>query len=196
VNDYFLYDYVHVNDYFPKAVHGTPLQQLFTATTLYDYIEQDPSTISMSNPGDNGAPVDNVNRPAFGYILNLLCVSLLFMFYLSLNLNTCTCFALTGSLITVMNLLIISGIKMYQKMPIFLTIQKPYLVDRLSVTSFVATLKPNVFDGSNYKHWKQRVTYWLTTMSIMHVIQGKPEQFSPEEEKAFEATDNRYLGCA
>jgi hypothetical protein len=32
------------------------------------------------------------------------------------NLNTCTCFALTGSLITVMNLLIISGIKMYRKL--------------------------------------------------------------------------------
>jgi hypothetical protein len=38
--------------------------------------------------------------------------------------------------------------------------------DRLSVTSFAATLKPNVFDGSNYKRWKQRVTYWLTAMSI------------------------------
>jgi hypothetical protein len=48
-----------------------------------------------------------------------------------------------------MNLLIISGIKMNQKLPIYLTIQKPYLVDRLSVTSFAAMLKPNVFDGSN-----------------------------------------------
>jgi hypothetical protein len=113
VNDYFQYDYVHVNDYFPKAVCGTSLHQLVTATTLYGYIEQGPSAISMSNPRDNGAPVDSVNRPAFGYILHLLCV-FLFKFYLSLNLNTCTCFALTGSLIIVMNLLIIiSGIKMY-----------------------------------------------------------------------------------
>jgi hypothetical protein len=102
-----------VNDYFPKAVRGTPLHQLVTATTLYDYIEQGPSKISMSNPGDKGALVDPVNRPAFGYILNLLCVYLLFKFYLSLNLNTCTCFTLTGSLITAMNLLIISEIKMY-----------------------------------------------------------------------------------
>jgi hypothetical protein len=117
MNDYFKYDYVHVNDYFPKAVRGTPLHQLVTATTLYGYIEQGPSTISMSNPRDNGAPVDSVNRPAFGYILHLLCVFLLFKFYLSFNLNTCTCFALTGSLITIMNLLIISGIKMYRKLP-------------------------------------------------------------------------------
>jgi hypothetical protein len=74
VNDYFQYDYVHVNEYFPKAVRGTPLHRLVTATTLYGYIEQGPSMISMSNPGDNSAPVDSVNRPAFGYILNLLCL--------------------------------------------------------------------------------------------------------------------------
>jgi hypothetical protein len=117
VNDYFQYDYIHVNDYFPKAVRGTSLQRLVTATNLYDYIEQGPSTISMSDPRDNGAPVDSVNRPAFGYILNFLCVFLLFKFYLNFNLNTCTCSALTGLLITVMNLLIISGIKMYRKLP-------------------------------------------------------------------------------
>jgi hypothetical protein len=77
---------------------------------------------SMSNLGDNGAPVDSVNRPAFGYTLNLLCFCFLFKFNLSFNLNTCTCFALTGSLITVMNLFIISGIKMYRKLPIYLTV--------------------------------------------------------------------------
>jgi hypothetical protein len=126
-NDYFQYDYVlrendyiSVNDYFPEAVRGTSLQRLATASPLYDYTEQGPSTSSMSIPGDNGAPVDSVNRPAFGYILNPLCV-VLFEFYLRFNLNTCTCFVITGSLIFVMNLLIISGIKMYRKLPSFLT---------------------------------------------------------------------------
>jgi hypothetical protein len=122
VNDYIQYDYIRVNDYFPKAVRGTSLQRLVTASTLYGYTKQGPSTISMSNPRDNGAPVDSVNRPAFGYILNLFCV-FLFKFYLKFNVNTCTCFTLTGSLIFVMNLLIISGIKMYRKLPNFLTIQ-------------------------------------------------------------------------
>jgi hypothetical protein len=74
VNDYFQYDYIRVNDYFPKAVRGTSLQRLVTASTLYGYTKQGPSTISMSNPRDNGAPVDSVNRLAFGYILNLFCV--------------------------------------------------------------------------------------------------------------------------
>jgi hypothetical protein len=116
VNDYFQYDYVRVNDYFPKAVRGTSLQWLATASNLYDYTEQAPSTISMSSPRDNGAPVDSVNHPAFGYILNLFFV-ILFKFYLKFNLNTCTCFALTGSFIFVMNVLLISGIKMYRKLP-------------------------------------------------------------------------------
>jgi hypothetical protein len=133
VNNYFQYDYINVNDYdyFPKAVRGTSLQRLkavrgtslqrlVTATNLYNYIEQGPSTISMSDPRDNGALVDSVNRPVFGYILNFLCVFLLFKF-LSFNLNTCTCSDFTGSLIFVMNLLIISGIKMYRKLPNILT---------------------------------------------------------------------------
>jgi hypothetical protein len=125
-NDYFQYDYIlrdndyiSVNDYFPEAVR-TSLQRIATASPLYDYTEQGPPTSSMSIPGDNGAPVDSVNRPAFGYILNSLCV-ILFEFYLRFNLNTCTCSVLTGSLIIVMNLLIISGIKMYRKLPSFLT---------------------------------------------------------------------------
>jgi hypothetical protein len=46
----------------------------------------------------------------------------LFEFYLRFNLNTCTYFVLTGSLIFVMNLLIISGIKMYRKLPSYLTL--------------------------------------------------------------------------
>jgi hypothetical protein len=127
-NDYFQYDYVlhennyiSVNDYFPKAVRGTSLQRLATASTQYDYTEQGPSTTSMSSPRDNGAPVDSVNRPAFGYTLNLFCV-FLFESYLRFNLNTSTCFAFTGSLIFVMNMLIISGIKMYRKLPSFLTL--------------------------------------------------------------------------
>jgi hypothetical protein len=82
VNYYFQYDYVHVNDYFPKAVRGTPLHRLVTATTLYGYIEQGPSTISMSNPGDNGGTVDGRDRDA--YALFLSCV--VFVIHVNHNL--------------------------------------------------------------------------------------------------------------
>jgi hypothetical protein len=67
------------------------------------------------------------------------------------------------------------GIKMYRKMPIFLTIQKPDLVDRLMVANFAATIRPNVFYGSNFNRWRERVILWLTALNIMHVAKGKPE---------------------
>jgi hypothetical protein len=83
--------------------------------------------------------------------------------------------------------MLILGIKMYHKSPIFLTIQKPYIVDRLSVANFAAIIKPNVFDGSNYKCWRERLILWMTAMDLMHVTKGKPEQFTPEEGSAFDA---------
>ena len=64
------------------------------------------------------------------------------------NMNTCTYLIHTLSLIYAMKLTIAFGIKIYRKLPIFLTIQKPDLVNRLSVSSFAATIKPPPFGGS------------------------------------------------
>jgi hypothetical protein len=36
---------------------------------------------------------------------------------------------------------------------------------------------------------------WLTAMSCYHVAQGKPEQFTPDEEKAFEVANNLFRGA-
>lgn len=83
------------------------------------------------------------------------------------------------------------GIKIYQIVPKSLTIQKHDYVDKLSVASFAASIKPSVFDGPKYKRWREKVTLWLTAMNIMYVVQGKPEQVSQEE---FEAADNLFLG--
>jgi hypothetical protein len=35
---------------------------------------------------------------------------------------------------------------------------------------------------------------WLTAMNIIHVANGKPEQFTLEEEQAFMAADNLFRG--
>jgi hypothetical protein len=35
----------------------------------------------------------------------------------------------------------------------------------------------------------------LTSMNIIHVVKGKPEQFAPEEEQAFMAADNLSRGA-
>ena len=92
-----------------------------------------------------------------------------------INMNTSTYFVITGSLSHVMELLIIFGIKIYQKLPSSLTIQKSNFVNRLSVASFAATIKPPPFDGSNYKRWCERLILWLIALRVMHVKEGKPE---------------------
>ena len=69
----------------------------------------------------------------------------------------------------------VRSIKIYRKLPSSLTIQKPDVVNRLSVSSFAATIKPPPFDGSNYKCWQERLILWLTVLSVMHVKEGKPK---------------------
>jgi hypothetical protein len=80
-------------------------------------------------------------------------------------------------------------------MPNYLTIQKPDYVDRLSISTFAASIRPNIFYGSNFNRWRERVMLWLTAMNIMHVTKGKPEQLTSEEGSAFEAADNLFQGC-
>ena len=36
---------------------------------------------------------------------------------------------------------------------------------------------------------------WLTAMSCFHAAEGKPEQFTPEEEQKFLAADNLFRGA-
>ena len=146
----------------------------------------------MSILAGNGA---SGTGPALGYLLNLLWFNFLFMLISENNMNTCTYFVHTLSLFYAMKLLIIFGIKIYRKLPSSLTIQKPDYVNRLSVSSFAATIKSPPFDGSNYKRWQERLILWLTISRVIHVKEGKPEQFTPEEGSAFDEADTLFRGC-
>ena len=137
----------------------------------------------------NGAPGASGTGPALGYTLNLFWFNILFMLISENKMNTSTYFVITISLIYAMKLIITFGIKIYQKLPIFLTIQKPDLVNKLLVSSFAATIKPPPFDGSNYKYWQEWLILWLTVLRVMHVKEGKPEQFTPEKGSAFNEAD-------
>nr|AAV44138.1 hypothetcial protein [Oryza sativa Japonica Group] len=66
-----------------------------------------------------------------------------------------------------------------------------------SVVGFAASLKPDAFDGSNYKRWKARVLLWLTAMQCLFVSRGKMPKppLSPEEEAKFEAADCLFCGA-
>jgi hypothetical protein len=87
----------------------------------------------------------------------------------------------------------IHGLNLTRICLIFLTIQKP---DRqFSVKGFAAALKPEPFNDTFYKRWRARMILWLTTMNCYHTAQGKPEQFTPEEESSFETADNLFRGA-
>jgi len=118
------------------------------------------------------------------------------LFIFVLILNTSTCFvSLTVVMGILLNYIINFGIKLCLKVAIFLTIQKPDYVNRLSVASFASSIKPPPFTGSNYKRWRERAILWFTVMRVMYVTEGKPSQYTPEEESAFEASDNLFRGC-
>jgi len=75
----------------------------------------------MSIPAGNGATGASGTGPALGYILNLFWFNILFMLISENNMNTSTYFVHTLSLFYAMKLLVIFGIKIYQKLPSYLT---------------------------------------------------------------------------
>ena len=126
------------------------------ASISFGYIKQGQSN-RMSIPAGNGSPGASDTGPVLGYTLNIFWFNILFMLISENNMNTSTYFVHTLSLFYVMKLLVKFGIKIYRNLPSSLTIQKPELVNRLSVSSFAATIKSPSFDGSNYKSWQE----WL-----------------------------------
>ena len=76
-------------------------------------------------------------------------------------------------------------------MPNILTIQK---CDRqLSVVGFTSMPKPNVFEGTHYKRWRQRCILWLTSMHCYFVAEPRvvgPR--TPDEERAFKHVDATF----
>jgi len=127
----------------------------------------------MSSHG-NGAPGASGTGPALGYTLNQFWFIILVMLFSENNMNTSTYFVITILLIYAMKLITTFDIKIYQKLPIFLTIQKLDFVNRLSVASFASSIKPPPFTGSNYKRWRERAILWFTVMRVMYLTEGNP----------------------
>jgi hypothetical protein len=146
----------------------------------------------------NGTTGASGTGPASGYnpvLSHLFIVFFLLLYRLSANTNNPNTAIMLLIFTHSMICFIIFGIKICRKISKTLTIQNFDCCDRLSVTSFAAALKPNAFDGSNYKRWRDRMILWLTAMNIIHVTNAKPEQFTPEEELAFMAADNLCRGA-
>jgi hypothetical protein len=159
--------------YFQKDVRGTALLPFFLHQLTIDYFKQ----LNMLTVG-NGTVGASGTSPASGYNLKLsrlFDVFVLFLYRLSTNTNNLYAAIILLILNNSMIFLLDFGIKIYRKMPKLLTIQKLDCCDRLLVTSFAAALKPNAFDGSNYKWWRYRMILWLIAMNIIHVTKEKPE---------------------
>ena len=75
----------------------------------------------MSIPAGNGPTGASGTGPALGYTLNLFWFNFLFMIISENNMNTCTYFFYALSLIYAMKLLVIFVIKIYRKLPSYLT---------------------------------------------------------------------------
>ena len=76
----------------------------------------------MSIPAGNGATGASGAGPALGYILNLFWFNILFILIIENNMNTSIYFVHILSLFYAMKLLVIFGIKIYRKLPSYLTV--------------------------------------------------------------------------
>ena len=65
-----------------------------------------------------------------------------------------------------------------------------------SVVGFVGMLKPNVFEGTHYKRWRQRCILWLTAMHCYFVAEPRSVgPHTPEEECVFQDADTTFKGA-
>jgi hypothetical protein len=95
------------------------------------------------------------------------------------------------NIVTSLLLLSFFWIKLHVNLAKFTTIQKR---DRpFTSTGFASMLKPNVFDCTNYKRWRQRCILWMTSMHCFYVVEPRAVgPHTPEEESAFHDTDVRF----
>jgi hypothetical protein len=117
------YCYKYIQSYTYQHMHYISYILWYNLTprvSQFGYFKQGQSN-SMSIPAGNGATGALGTGPALGYLLKLLWFNSLFILISENNMNTCTYLVHTLSLIYIMKLLVIFGIKIYRKLPRCLT---------------------------------------------------------------------------
>ena len=125
--------------------------------------------------------------PASGYFLN-------FMFMFIVFVTSTLVHALNFIYKNVMIYALIFGIKINRNWPLIPTIQK---LDRaFLVSGFAAHLKPNSFDGTNYKRWVRKLELWLISMSVWFITEGPTTgPHTLEDERTYQTADNLFRGA-
>ena len=145
----------------------------------------------------NGAIGSSGTVPASGYfllnfIVQFLCFivpAVCFMFMTNTMMDHVPVY-----IILIVMFYSIFRIKLNRKMPLIPTIQK---LDRaFLVAGFAAQLKPNVFDGINYKRWVGRLELWLTAMNVWFITNERPVgPHTSAEDSVYMSDDNLFKGA-
>ena len=135
----------------------------------------------------NGASGSFGTGPTSGYFLNFM---FMFIIFVTSTLDHALSFIYKNVIIYAF----IFGIKMNRNWPLIPTIQK---LDRaFSVSGFAAHLKPNPFDGTNYKRWVRKLELWLISMSVWFITEGPTTgPHTLEEERTYQTADNLFRGA-
>ena len=96
------------------------------------------------------------------------------------------------SVFLVMFVLLFISLISLGKLLIYSTIQKPYF-RQFTPSGFVASVKPNVFEGTHYKRWRVRAVLWFENMNCYDATLGKPAgDLTPAQEQVFQKTDKLF----
>ena len=126
-------------------------------------------------------------QPHLVSVLDVFTSSSYMQMLFTFSLTDCmTCFI---SAILVMLYLVFLLAKLFGKLLIFPTIQKPYY-RQFTPSDFVASMRPPMFEGIHYKRWHVRAVLWFQTTSCYDATLGKPEgEFDAQQEQAFQKMD-------
>jgi hypothetical protein len=143
----------------------------------------------------------SVNWPTRGYymLIPLLLISMCIVLAISVDVSTIYLvlhsYMIKYQYVHVM-LMFYSWINIIEKLPRFLTIQKPNMCRQFSIQGFAATLKPAPFTGTYFKHWQTKTILWLTAMNVFWVASITPTgTIAPDQEKAFREATVVFVGA-
>jgi hypothetical protein len=93
-----------------------------------------------------------------------------------------------------------SGIRfIITKLQLFPTFQKPdrHLVMAKSASRYADAMKPEKFNGVNFKRWQTKAQLWLSSMGVFWVVSDPPALplGSEKEVQEFTAATTIFVGC-
>jgi hypothetical protein len=141
--------------------------------------EADQAAADKRVTDEAAAAAVSANWPTGGYcmLIPLLLISMCIVLAISVDVST-ICLVLHSYMIKYqyvhVMLIFYSWINIIEKLPSFLTIQKPNMCRQFSIQGFAATLKPAPFTGTYFKRWQTKTILWLMAMNVFWVASVTP----------------------